>query len=94
MEYQYAVIARNEYYHGYVITLETAALREGHLPGTDLHMQLFRMTHCLLVQDYYSAIVWRTEELARQWAIEHGYTPTTTKCVYHQDGGVLYMATV
>jgi hypothetical protein len=94
MEYQYAVIAWNGYYHGFIITLESAALREGHLPGTDLRSQLVRMNHYLLVQDYHAPIVWQTEELARQWAISKGYTPTTTKCIYHQDGSIFYAATV
>jgi hypothetical protein len=94
MKYQYAVISRNEYYHGFLITLETAALREGHLPGTDLKSQLNRMQHYLIVPDYYHPVVWLTEESARSWAISKGYTPTTTNCIYHQDGSIFYASTV
>jgi hypothetical protein len=90
----YAVITRNEYYHGFIIMLETGALREGRLLGTDLHMQLVRMEHYLIVQDYFAPIVWDTEEAARNWAISKGYIPTTTNCIYHQNGSVLYVATV
>ena len=89
-KFDYAVCSRNEYYHGYLLTLETAAYREGHLPGTNLHMQLVRMNHYYLVQDYYYPVIFQTIEAARDWAVSHGYTFTETDIIYHQSGDILY----
>jgi len=92
--FDFAVISRNEYYRGFLITLETAALHSGELPGTDLKAQLERMNHYLIVQDFHAPIIWTSIDSASKWAVSKGYAPVTSHLIYHQDGRIFAQSTL